>query len=398
MLRLTAQQVRGFRLRAHHLDRRYPMERLEEVAGACGLINSPPGTWETAAFLRLEGCTLDKLQQALYRDKTLLQAWSCRGVPLVFPTAEAGVFLAPLAAQPGEDPWIYTRGIAAALDHVGMTFEETLTLVRQAADWLEEHTVQSKEELDRVLAQRVAGLLPPERRARWNDPSMYGSPERQTVGGAAVSFLLRPCAFGGQVVFGQREGIYPTFTAPRRWLGRPLPDCPDGQRTLVRRFLGCYGPATRRELADWLGSSPAQAARLWGLVEEALEPVEVEGRRRFALADHRSDLLAGEEGDRVLLLGPHDPYLDLRDRDLILPDRARQRALWRTVGSPGAVLLGGRAVGLWRGKTQGGRLSLSVTLWEPLSPLQQSRLEEQGQAYAAFRDLTLKSWTVALEE
>ena len=55
-----------------------------------------------------------------------------------------------------------------------------------------------------MLAERVADLLPPERRARWNYPSMYGSPDKQTVGGAAVSFLLRPCAFGGQVVFGQR--------------------------------------------------------------------------------------------------------------------------------------------------------------------------------------------------
>lgn len=396
-MKLSRAQVRGFRLRTHHLDRRYPMEELEAVAGACGLINSPPGTWETAAFVRLEGCTLSALEKALYQDKTLLQAWSIRGIPLVFPTAQAGVFLSPLTAGPGEDPWIYTRGIAAALDHLGMGFDETLALVRQAAGWLEGHTVKSKEALDQVLAGLVADLLPPHRRARWNDPSMYGSPDRQTVGGAAVSFLLRPCAFGGQVVFGRREGRYPTFTAPRRWLGRPLPDCPDGAQTLVRRFLRCCGPATRRELADWLGSSPAQAARLWGLVEEELEPVEVEGRRRFALSDHRADLLAGEEGERVLLLGPHDPYLDLRDRELILPDRARQRALWRTVGSPGAVLLGGRVVGLWRGRTQGGRLSLSVTLWAPLSPLQQSRLEEQGQAYAAFRDLTLKAWTVTLE-
>ena len=392
-MKLSGAQVRGFRLRAHHLDRRYPMGELENVAGACGLINSPPGTWETAAFVRLEGCTLCALEKALYQDKTLLQAWSIRGVPLVFPTAQAGVFLSPLAAGPGEDPWIYTRGIAAALDHLGMGFDETLALVRRAVGWLEGHTVKSKEELDRVLAGRVADWLPPDRRAKWNAPSMYGSPDRQTVGGAAVSFLLRPCAFGGQVVFGQREGIYPTFTAPARWLGHSLPDCPHGAQILARRFLHCYGPATRRELADWLGSSPAQAARLWGLVEGELMEVEVEGRRRYALAEDREALLAGEEGDRLLLLGPHDPYLDLRDRGLILPEPARQRTLWRTVGSPGAVLRGGRAIGLWRGRTQGRGLSLSVTLWESLSPAQQGLLEEQAGAYADFRGLTLRQIT-----
>ena len=47
----------------------------------------------------MEGCTLPELHDALYRRKTLLQAWSYRGVPVVFPTAESGIFLSPLAAQ-----------------------------------------------------------------------------------------------------------------------------------------------------------------------------------------------------------------------------------------------------------------------------------------------------------
>ena len=47
-------------------------------------------------------------------------------------------------------------------------------------------------------------VLPAEKRDLWNQPSMYGSPDKQTVGGAVVSFLLRPCAFMGLVVFGRR--------------------------------------------------------------------------------------------------------------------------------------------------------------------------------------------------
>ena len=71
--------------------------------------NSPPGAWETALWNRVEDVTLPQLEQALYGEKTLLQAWSIRGVPLVFPTKDAGVFLTPLCAQSGEKPWIYTR-------------------------------------------------------------------------------------------------------------------------------------------------------------------------------------------------------------------------------------------------------------------------------------------------
>ena len=108
--------------------------------------------------------------------------------------------------------------------------------------------VTGKEELDRFLAGRVRPLLPAGVQERWDAPSMYGRPDRQTVGMAAVSFLLRPCAFAGRVVFGRREGTSPTFTAPERWLGAPLPTAPDGGRKLVKKFLHCYGPAHRRSL------------------------------------------------------------------------------------------------------------------------------------------------------
>ncbi len=128
---ITPEQVRAHRLRAHHLDRRYPASRILEAAGACGLQNSPPGGWETALFQRLEGCSLPLLRDALYRDRALLQAWSIRGVPLVFPAGESGVFLSPLLAREGECPWIYTRGITAALDFVGMSFDEAHTRVRE---------------------------------------------------------------------------------------------------------------------------------------------------------------------------------------------------------------------------------------------------------------------------
>lgn len=161
---IRAQAVRSFRLRAHHLDKMLPSGQIETAAGACGVQNSPPGAWETALFNRVEGCTLPELHDALYRRKNLLQAWSYRGVPVVFPTAESGIFLSPLAALKGEAPWIYTRGIALALEHLQMSFDSLLPLVKQAAGYLDAHTVQGKETLDRVLADAVREHLPSEKR------------------------------------------------------------------------------------------------------------------------------------------------------------------------------------------------------------------------------------------
>ncbi len=397
-MELTPQAVRSFRLRAHHLDTPLPGTALCEAAGACGVQNSPPGAWETALFQRAAGCTLDGLHRALYREKTLLQAWSFRGAPVVFPTAESAVFLDPLCALPGEEPWVYTRGITLGLDFLGMSFEDLLPLVRQAARWLDGRVIAGKEELDRALAAQVAPQLPPEKRPLWEAPSMYGAPDRQTVGGAMVSFLLRPCAFSSLVVFGGRQGVSPTFTSFQSWTGQSPRPAPDAPQRLVRKFVHCYGPTGPDALAAWLGCTPRQAKRLWATVAAEVEPVQVAGKTRYLLAADREALrTAGPEGDRLLLLGPHDPYLDSRDRGLLLPDPALQRLVWRTVGNPGAVLCGGRVIGLWTQKQQAGRLALTVRLWEPLDAAQQRALTDRAEAYAAFRQCTLSACTLSFD-
>ena len=271
---IGVEQVRHYRLRGHHLNRKLPPKGLLATAGACGVQNSPPGARETALFNRVENCRLRDLRWALEEEKTLLQAWSYRGVPVVFPTAESGVFLTPLVARPGEEPWIYTRGITLALDFLGMTFEELRPLVEEAVHTcLADRTICSKEALDQALADAVCPGLPPEKQALWDMPSMYGRPDRQTVGGAVGSFLLRPCAFSSLVVFGARQEGSPVFTSFSAWTGQAPAPCPDGERELVRKYLRCYGPSTAADFAAWLGSSPKQARRLWNSLTEELMPV-----------------------------------------------------------------------------------------------------------------------------
>lgn len=291
---ITPEQVRAHRLRAHHLDRRYPASRILEAAGACGLQNSPPGGWETALFQRLEGCSLPLLRDALYRDRALLQAWSIRGVPLVFPAGESGVFLSPLLAREGECPWIYTRGSPRpwTLSACPST-RPTPGCGRPPAAWTGPPSAARRPWTSCWLTG--SGAAPAEQRALWDSPSMYGRPDRQTVGGAAVSFLLRPCSFASLVVFGRREEnqshlyLLPPLAGPGA-----LP-CPQGEAELVRRFLHCYGPAAPADLQAWLGSSPQQAKRLWSAAAEEMEPVRVLGRTRWALIRDRDSLTAPPE-------------------------------------------------------------------------------------------------------
>lgn len=398
----TEDQIRSFRLRSHHLDRIYGRETLLEAAGACGLQNSPPGAWEAAIHNRIPELGGKELRDILEENKILLQAWSFRGVPVVFPAEERRTFLSALIPAEGE-PWIYTRGIGLALDALGLDFDYLLRLLLQVIPGLDHRSISGKNELDQMLAAWMEPFLPEEKRQIWNQPSMYGSPDRQTVGGAAVSFLLRPCSFMGQVVFGKRRGGSPEFTSVGRWLNEAdrepgqtdLPG-PDGEasRCLVRKFLHCYGPSSPDLFGEWLGCSGKQARRMWNLAAEEMEPVSVMGKKKFFLREDRQILFESPDFSRgPLLLSGYDPYLDQRDRQILQPDSRLRRKIWRTVANPGAVVTEGRVTGIWTARKKKDGLEVDISLWEPGDS--RRRLTELAEDYAAFRGLALSelTWT-----
>ena len=363
MLNVTVEQIRRFRLQSHHLDRWYERSQVEAVVGGCGMQNSPPGAWQLALANRIAACTPEWMRTLLEEERTLLQAWSIRGVPLVFPTTESGVFLTPLAAKPGER-WIYTRGADLALNALGMGMEELLTLLISVMPKLDGVVIETKSRLDGQMADWVEPLLPPEQRSIWNQRSMYDPSGSQRLGEALVSFSLRPCSFLSLVVFGRREGESPTFTSYRNWIGLEAETKSDGGAALVKKYLHAYGPSTQRHFTTWLGSSPAQGARLWREAETAMEAVQVGSQRRFMLREDLRRIKGPIELERTLhLLSAHDPYLGLYDRETICTDRTHQRIIWQTVANPGAIIQDGEVVGHWRAKKRTERLDMELTLW-----------------------------------
>jgi hypothetical protein len=386
------EQIRQFRLHAHHLDTWYPRAAIEDVAGACGFQNSPPGAWESALHNRIPDVTPEDMKQILEADKTLLQAWSFRGAPVLFPARESDAFLPALVPQPGE-PWIYTNGIQLALDFLQMPFDELLLLLQKVMVKLDAEIVKSKVVLDQTLADWMRPFLADDKKSLWNKPSMYGNPEKQTVGGAVVSFLLRPCAFLGLVVFGKREGISPTFTSYKHWTGHALEAKGVPEQKLARKYLHCYGPASIDGFANWLGSSPAQAKRIWQTVMDEIEPVMLSGKKRSILSDDKELFLSPPESKRKLhLLGGHDPYLGLQDRDVILDNKARQKQIWQTVSNPGALLWQGKIAGAWKAVRKGNEMEIDVTIWDD-AKIPKKDLQNLAGEYASFQRHKLKKIT-----
>ena len=136
---------------------------------------------------------------------------------------------------------------------------------------------------------------------------------------------------------------------------------------MARRFLHVYAPANRGDFAAWLGVG-SKDAEGWSALTDVLVSVRYGGRRVYALESDLSALVsapdpaeaeAAELGATLRLLPPSDPYLQARDRATIAGEE-HHKAIWRPVGAPGAVVVAGRVVGVWRPRTRSGRLMVRV--------------------------------------
>jgi hypothetical protein len=177
-------------------------------------------------------------------------------------------------------------------------------------------------------------------------------------------------------------------TAPpvllRRKQGR-TPQGPDltALRRLVLAYLTLLGPATPVEAAGYLEARRAELMAAWP--EDGLVEVRLDGRQAWVPEPQLELLNAPPAPDPIRLLGGFDPYLQARDRDLIVPDKAAQKALWPVLGRPGALLVDGEIAGLWRPRSSGRKLRLTVEAFAPLPPSVWAQVEAEAERVAAVR-------------
>lgn len=393
MLELNNNQIRRFWLHCHHLDKYYDNQLIEDIVGSIGIQNSPPGSWYTALYNRIDKCTIDDLDKQLYKDRNLLQAWSFRGAPVIFPVKESNCFLLGLIPQ-NDEPWIYTRGITLALDLLEMSFEELLDKLKLVIIQLDHQIINSKTSLDQFLATSMLPLIPKDKQEIWNNPSIYGNPDKQTIGGAVVSFLLRPCSFCGLVVFAKRSKTTPSFTSYYNWTGHHLNPDDQASQKLIRKFLHCYGPGTPADFKNWLGCSTKQAKRIWNSIINEIEPVLVNNKKAFILAKDKELFLSSIPLQRDLhLISSHDPILDQRNKTILLENTNLHKYVWKTQNNPGVVLKNGKIIGIWTYKKNKQDIEITITLWDSYFKETQMLLK-LVQDYASFRQLNLSKCNI----
>ncbi|SDD07101.1 winged helix DNA-binding domain-containing protein [Glycomyces harbinensis] len=153
----------------------------------------------------------------------------------------------------------------------------------------------------------------------------------------------------------------------------------------VRAYLHLCGPATVKEVAEYVDSPVKEVKAHWP--EDAVE-VDVAGERRWILAADE-EALRGADASGTRLLGPYDLFLQARDRGTLVDDPALAKRLWPVLGRPGAVLVDGAIAGLWRPRKSGKRFTVAVEPLRTWKPAELKRVEAEAERLAAFRGVAL---------
>src|SRR5438552_539448 len=123
---ISEDRVSAFRMHRHHLDLRAPSSRLPSVVGdVCGVQAQVTAMARIALWARLRQLTLDDVERALVRKRTIVKTWSMRGALHLLASNELLLYLRGLMPTrlPREQRWI---------EGAGLKEEETTAMILDA--------------------------------------------------------------------------------------------------------------------------------------------------------------------------------------------------------------------------------------------------------------------------
>ena len=296
-------------------------------------------------------------------DDRLIMVWAARGAPhlhrrrelrslmtALWPVSDAD---AAARIKSGQIPEAGKLGIAA-FTATAEAFREVLTRSMPRGEVSTEVSARVPESLTYDCrpcgARHIAGNV-------WQHSGLAGAVEVQSRGKDAT-------------------------LGPIRNLPGP-PTANDGIGGLISTYLRLLGPASPVEVAKYFGSATAELRNVW---PDDLAEVTVDGRKAWVPSASLAALRSAAPVAGVRLLPPMDPLLQARDRDVLVPDRARQKEVWKILGNPGVLLLDGEIAGVWRAKMSGRkRVDLTVTPFATLTAKSRKAVDAESAEVARAR-------------
>jgi winged helix DNA-binding protein len=148
---------------------------------------------------------------------------------------------------------------------------------------------------------------------------------------------------------------------------------------LARRYLHVFGPMTAESFAEWAGIDPARGRATFDALAKSLMPVRTPIGDAWMLSsdEHAARAKPGRPAAaRLIPSGDTFFLLQGADRSLLVPDAKRRGRLWTSRVWPGAVLVSGEVVGIWR---RGGTV-VDVEPWRRLARAEREAVEAEARS------------------
>jgi hypothetical protein len=319
-LDLTRAQILAHRRAVGALDRRLsPGPRSLRQAAWAGLQDSTPRAALLSIHARVEGTKPDT-----WEDPSLVQVWGPRFSAFVVAARDAAVFTLGRLPDAG-----------AARDRAERTADE----------------------LDAFLAGRTMTYAEAGH-GMGVDPNM-----------------LRYATVTGRFLIRWDGARRPTIRA----VPPPTIEPFAARLELARRHLHVLGPSTPAAFSDWAGIKPPRARAAFDTLAPSLTPVGTPiGDAWILAADEATFRGTAPASTSVRLLPSGDAYFLLqgRGRELLVEEPRRRGELWTPRVWPGAVLLRGEIVGVWRRAAA----VVSVQPWRALSSSDRARVVAEAES------------------
>lgn len=366
-MKVTASQVRRYRVHAHQLDRTTRSDRAPGNADVLDLGVQDTGPDGALWSLAVRGVPVTA---ARWPDELAL-AWTLRGAPHAYRRADLRDVERALRPYSEADAAKRVMTAAGPLRAAGIPALEALAVTaRTMREVVTEPLVKGE------LSTRMTGRMP--------DPYLRWCGACGATHMFEMPFRLAALHAGLEL---EPDTSPPVVRRVPHWpVGQvgvlERADEGDGRLDPVRGVLHLLGPTTPKHVAAYLDAPVKDVVARWPSDAVA---VHVDGVEAQALDADVDALRGAADTDVVRLLGPHDLYLQGGDRAVIAPDTARHKALWQALGRPGALLSRGEVVGTWRPRARGGVLRIEVDEWVPWDAATRDAVGVEHARLAAFR-------------
>jgi uncharacterized protein YcaQ len=340
------------------------------VKGVCGLHAQVPVTPYLSLWNRVENFENNQLDEALYRDKTLVKVWCMRGT---------------LHMIPSQDLPVYNKALKK------MWFESHKREI-QEPEWpsMEERKNSIYPKILEALAQRPLSRKELEAKMKNNFKPYPGF-------FSAWGGILKVMAYEGLTVHAQPCRKESCFARVDKWLPNinlSQIDEEEAKEKLLIKYLDGYGPASTQDFSFWSGLLISDFKKtIENTSGSLLEEIKIDGvKGQFLILKEDFKILDSMSLDAkapISLLPKFDSFvLGHKDRIRIIQPEHMKKVYRPKVGDVAATLLvNGQIAGIWRHEKTKRILKMVISPFTKLQKEDLREIEEKAKALSQFMEV-----------